>query len=188
MTEVFRTARTIVRPWVMADLDDAFRIYGNAEFARVFNLPVVETIEDMATRLQSRIDRTDAMSPGYGMWAIQRQNDGDVVGLVALMNLPNDVRIEVGWHLWPGVWGQGYATEAGDGALRHGFEHHGLDEIFAIIRPENTASQGVATRLGMKRTGETLMHFEMLHEYWSISRQTYFARSSSSTNSNDSPS
>lgn len=177
MTEIFRTERTIVRPWQMSDLPHAFRIYGDPEFAKVFNLPAHTSLEQSAESLQSRIKRTEAMPEGFGMWAIQRLTEGDVVGTVVLKTLPDDTRIEVGWHLWPGVWGEGYATETGAGAMALGFGHHKLDEIFAIIRPENHPSQAVAGRLRMVKTGESLMHFGMLHEYWRRAREDWLEHS-----------
>jgi RimJ/RimL family protein N-acetyltransferase len=37
--------------------------------------------------------------------------------------------------------------------LRHGFETQGLDQIVAVMYPENTASRRVAERLGMVYQG-----------------------------------
>src|SRR3712207_9025606 len=45
--------------------------------------------------------------------------------------------IEVGYYLGRSAWGRGVATEAGEAALRHGFETLGLDTIVAVVRPEN---------------------------------------------------
>ncbi|GAA4726824.1 hypothetical protein GCM10023350_07020 [Nocardioides endophyticus] len=48
------------------------------------------------------------------MWAAERKADGVVVGTVLLLTLPNDEHgeVEIGWHLHPDAWGQGYACEA----------------------------------------------------------------------------
>ena len=47
------------------------------------------------------------------------------------------------------------ATEAAQGAIKHGFETVGLDEIYCIIYPENTRSVRVAERLGLEPLGTT---------------------------------
>ena len=46
---------------------------------------------------------------------------------------------EVGWHLHPDHWGQGYATEATGGALKRAFDA-GVDKVVALILPGNERS------------------------------------------------
>ena len=58
-------------------------------------------------------------------------------------------RVEVGWRLRVDAWGSGYATEAGGEALRVGFDHLGLEEIYAFVHPDNHRSAAVSERLGM---------------------------------------
>ena len=60
--------------------------------------------------------------------------------------------VEVGWHLHPDHWGNGYATEAASGAIARGLAA-GLPEVLAVVRPENAASQAVCRRLGMQARG-----------------------------------
>jgi RimJ/RimL family protein N-acetyltransferase len=62
--------------------------------------------------------------------------------------------VEVGWHLHPDSWGHGYATEAARGAIAKGFAE-GLDEIFAVVRPDNKRSLAVCRRLGLTHLGRT---------------------------------
>ena len=60
--------------------------------------------------------------------------------------------VEVGWHLHPDSWGRGYATEAARAVIERGFRA-GLPEVYAVVRPGNTASVAVCTRLGMTPLG-----------------------------------
>ncbi|MCI0690134.1 MAG: GNAT family N-acetyltransferase [Sporichthyaceae bacterium] len=62
--------------------------------------------------------------------------------------------VEIGWHLHPDAWGNGYATEAGLAAARRGFEA-GLDEVYAVVRPDNDPSLAVCGRIGMTPLGLT---------------------------------
>lgn len=52
----------------------------------------------------------------------------------------------------PGAWSNGYATEATQAVLDRGFAA-GLDEVIAVIQPDNAASQAVCRRLGMTDLG-----------------------------------
>ncbi len=48
--------------------------------------------------------------------------------------------------------------EGAQAALRYSFTTLQLPHIISLIRPENTASIGVAERLGEQREGRTVMH------------------------------
>ncbi len=91
---------------------------------------------------------------GFGLYAVERESDGAVIGLTGLWHVPDYVpglagRVEIGWRFVPEAWGQGYATEAARAALEHGFDVLGLGEIVAFTARPNLASQAVMTRIGM---------------------------------------
>ena len=50
------------------------------------------------------------------------------------------------------MWGEGFATEAGQAAIDWGFEELGLERIASVIARENARSRAVAVRLGMDWT------------------------------------
>jgi RimJ/RimL family protein N-acetyltransferase len=91
-----------------------------------------------------------------------------VVGTVPLLTLPNDEHgeVEIGWHLHPDAWGQGYASEAARAVLAHGFAA-GLPEIIAVSHTDNHASQAVMRRNGM--TDQRIV------EKWYEGESAYFA-------------
>jgi len=85
---------------------------------------------------------------GYGIWAIERLDTGELVGRAGLLNLPGWPGIEVCWALSPKFWGNGYATEAARASIVWAFEEVGLHRLISLIHPENRASEAVALRLG----------------------------------------
>lgn len=91
---------------------------------------------------------------GFGLYAIERETDGVVIGTAGLWHVPDYVPglaglVEIGWRLVPDAWGQGYATEAARAILDHGFQVLGLDEIIAFTARTNLASQAVMRRIEM---------------------------------------
>jgi RimJ/RimL family protein N-acetyltransferase len=78
---------------------------------------------------------------------------------------PNDV--EIGWHLHPDAWGQGYATEAAQAVLHDGFGR-GLAKVLAVTDPDNHASQAVCRRLGMTALGRTTKYYDTVNELFEI--------------------
>ncbi len=93
---------------------------------------------------------------GYGYFTVL--HDDRPVGRVGLINPPLWDEPELGWHLFDGCEGQGYATEAARAVRAWGFHERGLGPVISYIDPANTPSQQVARRLGAKveRQGEVM--------------------------------
>ena len=74
----------------------------------------------------------------------------------------------------------GYATEGARASLACAFERLGAERVIAVIRPENSASRGVAERLGMEIEGRFIRHYrgkEMPHLIYAISKEKWKAAS-----------
>lgn len=87
---------------------------------------------------------------GFGLWVVETQQ-GDFVGDCGLtvQDVEGTPHVEVGYHLLPHQRRLGYATEAAR-AVRDCAAAHGVEHLVALIRPDNTPSQGVARNLGME--------------------------------------
>jgi RimJ/RimL family protein N-acetyltransferase len=159
---IFETERLIVRQWTEQDAEAAFQIYRHPEVSRYLgrNAKAMESVDEMAQRIRFWRERDKGLRTELGFWAMEDRQLGPL-GSVILRPLPNDTKVEVGWHLGFDHWGKGYATEAGAGAVKHGFEVVGLDEIYAIVQPENSRSIAVTQRLGMEPLGITNSYHEM---------------------------
>ena len=158
---IYETSRLRIREWSADDLEAAFSIYSDPEVMRYLGAspsPIPDR-RKMAERMEFWKERDKDLAAGLGFWAIEAE--GEPVGSVILRPLPNDVRVEVGWHLGRQHWGKGYATEAASGAIEHGFHVAGLEEIFSIIYPENERSIRVAERLGMESLGTTTRYHDL---------------------------
>lgn len=66
--------------------------------------------------------------------------------------------IEVGWHLHPQHQGRGLATEAATAILAAAAKA-GMEQVLALTDLDNSASQAVAARLGMRDEGITQRWF-----------------------------
>jgi RimJ/RimL family protein N-acetyltransferase len=161
----------VVRPWHLADAErflDTYRRWEVAQWLGTHPKPV-ETLDEAEARITVWTEQNHASSPG-GRWAVQRRDDGLVLGTVILIPLPDgDGEIEVGWHFHPDSWGHGFATEAAHGALGYAFDHK-VDEVLAVVRPENTRSLAVCRRLGMDRVGRTTRYYGLDLELFRVRR------------------
>ena len=160
------TERLLLRQWAEADLPAFFDIYSRDEVTRLLGPQPRRPVKDL-DEARRGLERWRGFSAGLaaplGLWAIVPLGPGaehpaEPVGTVLLLPL-NDADgptglTEVGWHLHPGYQGKGYATEAA-AALLQAAAVAGIREILALTDLDNTPSQAVATRLGMRDEGTT---------------------------------
>jgi hypothetical protein len=108
------TDRLVLRPWLVEDAAEALGIYGHPDVARWLS-PEMDQVPDLAAMrllLQQWVAEDDRMPPPAGRWAIDRRDDGRLLGGGILLPLPPGREdLEVGWQLHPQVWGHGYASE-----------------------------------------------------------------------------
>jgi RimJ/RimL family protein N-acetyltransferase len=140
--------------------------------------PAVMT--DRSEALLSIERRRTLDHPVHGIWAIELLGQGALVGKLLLKPIPpsngessTSPEVEIGWHLHPDHWGNGYASEAGAAGLSRAFAA-GLPRVIAVTAPGNLASQRVCRRLGMQHLGRTgayyntsVERYEQLKTDWS---------------------
>jgi [ribosomal protein S5]-alanine N-acetyltransferase len=85
---------------------------------------------------------------GFGMWAVERLDDGAFLGRVGLMRPEGWPDVEAGWMLCREHRGHGYATEAGAAVLDFAWRKLHLPRVISLVRSGNEASDHVAQRLG----------------------------------------
>lgn len=84
---------------------------------------------------------------GHGSWAIDLTATGETIGQVGINKPAHFPEVEIGWLLYPGHEGHGYAYEAATAARTWAFEN-GHDTLVSYIDPPNARSIALAERLG----------------------------------------
>ncbi len=90
---------------------------------------------------------------GYGQWAAEERETGQLVGRIGFWNPEGWPGFEVGWMLRRQFWGKGFATEGARAALEVAFTTLLRPEVISLIDPENAASIRVAERIGERQDG-----------------------------------
>lgn len=95
---------------------------------------------------------------GYGMWHLEEKSSGLSVGSVGIINHEGWDEPELGWNVFEGFEGKGYAYEAAFTSRAYAAEQFGLDGVISYIDAKNTRSLALAKRLGatFERHGELL--------------------------------
>lgn len=93
----------------------------------------------------------------YGLQALILKKSGEFVGQCGLLTQTIEDRneLEIGYHLIPRYWGNGYATESAGEFKKMGFENHLAESLISIIDTGNISSQKVAQRNGMMKETRT---------------------------------
>lgn len=157
-TPLLQTGRLRLRGWTDADRTPFAALNADPEVMRYFLAPLSSEASDRA------IDafRASFATRGFGNWAVERVDTGELVGFVGLSvpvrPLPCMPCVEIGWRLARAHWHQGFATEAARAALRFGFETLGLQEIVSFTTLTNAPSRAVMERLGMVDAHEDFEH------------------------------
>ena len=146
---MIETARLILRPWRKADREPWAAINTNPEVS--YWLGGLDRAKSDAA-----VDRyvEQFQTAGFCRWALERRQDGALIGSTGIMparNFVGEGAFEIGWRLARAAWGFGYATEAARAALADSFSRAGLEEIIAYTAKINARSQAVMERINMVR-------------------------------------
>lgn len=148
------TERLVLRRLETADLDDLASILADPVMMQYYPAP----FSRRKTREWIETNRARYRHDGFGLWAMESKETGELLGDCGLVyQMVDGVReVEVGWHVARSHWRRGLATEAAAVCRDFAFGELGLDRIISLIRPENVPSRRVAEKLGMDVDGGTL--------------------------------
>jgi RimJ/RimL family protein N-acetyltransferase len=145
----FTTPRLTLRSRTLADLEACLAMDRDPLVTKFIHGPWTDPIAHRAF-VEARIRHV--YPAGMGYWSILASTG--FVGWILLTPLDlHGQEIEIGWRLIRAAWGEGFATEAARPVLDHALHTLGLPRVIADIDPNNTASIGVARKLGFAPAG-----------------------------------
>jgi RimJ/RimL family protein N-acetyltransferase len=154
------TPRLRLREWHEADLAPFAELNAHPEVAEFLGGALTRAESDaLAARIMARW-----RSDGFGLWAVERAEDGTFLGFCGLC-VPAwapGPETEVGWRLARHAWGAGYATEAARAAVAYAFERLALPELVSYTTVSNARSRRVMEKLGMARL-DPAAPYDFLH-------------------------
>ena len=171
---VFGTSRLLLRPFRVEDARELHAFTGDREAMRFMNCGAL-SCEDTREGIKKNIEtRLPEMLP-LGFRAVVIKANGRVIGDCGLHRLRHveDNPVEITYHLARAHWGKGYATEAAQCLVRHGFADLGLDEIVAAVNPANVRSIRVAEKLGLRLRTKIEWPKQGLVNLYGITREAY---------------
>ena len=169
-----KTERLLLRPFRPRDVDDAFEVASDPEWARYLEGPQFRQDAErwVARQLLASWDTNPS-------WAIELS--GRVIGNVALRIDETNESAEIKYAIGREHWGQGPAPEAVLVVMEWAYDERGLARIWARADVRNKRSWRVMEKLGMTREGvlrshvrdrdgrANLAYYGLLREEWEAS-------------------
>ena len=146
-----KSKRLGFRPWTPEDLQLAIELWGNYEVTKFFDKRGRLSNQQVNERLHKEIDTQN--QHGIQYWPIFIEETNAHIGCAGLR--PYDLQkkiLEIGFHIRPEYWRQGYAAEAAQCVMAYAFNNLQAAALFAGHNPENLASKAILARLGFKYT------------------------------------
>ncbi|WP_105429894.1 GNAT family N-acetyltransferase [Neorhizobium sp. T6_25] len=85
---------------------------------------------------------------GHGALMIEERETGLCLGQVGINHGPLFPEHELGWFVYPGAEGKGYAYEAAVALRNWAFTTRGLETLVSYIHPDNIRFRKLAERMG----------------------------------------
>lgn len=146
---VLETPRIVLRRFELDDLEPLAALYRDPVVRRFFPDGIL-TREQTAEEIAWFRDG-DPEDPRLGLWAAIERESGALLGRCGLLRWSIEGRdeIELAYLIDRARWGEGLATEAALGIVRHAAERLRLSRLIALIVPGNEGSIRVAEKVGM---------------------------------------
>ncbi len=176
---MIQTKRLVLRPWTIQDLNDLLAIANN---------------RNIAMNMRDRFPHPYTREAGEEFLKLfGGEKTPQEIMCVTLNEKPigscgvfqkDDVyhkNAEIGYYIGEPYWGNGYATEAAEAIITHGFNSLPIERVCASVFSGNDASKKVLEKLGFNYDGvfrNSVFKFgEFRDEYhYSVMREKWFAK------------
>lgn len=142
------TVRLFLRRITLDDADLLLAVWNDPAFIRNVGDRGVRTIEEAKEAMQGGALKLYA-DHGYGPYAMVLKSDESRIGICGLFKRDNLDYPDIGFGVLPEFCGKGYAGEASFAVMAHARDDLGIEELTAIVSPENEPSIGLIEKLGL---------------------------------------
>lgn len=150
---ILDTQRLALREFTPLDAPFLLRLINEPGWHRHINDPGVRTVEQALAWAESRLF-AGYRETGHGFWAMQRHEDGVLVGMCGLFKRSALPEPDLGYALLAEHEGRGYALEAARGCVDHARTVLGWPALMAITALENPRSTRLLAKLGFVEQGQ----------------------------------
>ena len=156
MPQPIETPRLTLRELAPVDAGFILRLLNEPAFLRYIGDRGVRN-ESQALRYLRDGPMASYERHGHGLLRVALKATDEHVGICGLVRRDTLPHADIGFAFLPEHCSRGYAVESAEAAIRHGRTDLGLDEILAIVAPDNARSIRVLERLGLTYDREVVL-------------------------------
>jgi len=145
------TKRMGFSEWQSEDGGLAELLWGDPDVTKYICASGRFSAEDIANRLKREVDNLAEYGVQY--WPVFELSGKELIGCCGLRPY-KDGKYEIGFHLRPKYWRQGYANEGAEAVIQYAFSVLKAKGLFAGHNPNNVASSKVLFKLGFQYIGD----------------------------------
>jgi RimJ/RimL family protein N-acetyltransferase len=145
-----QTERLRLRLFTLADEQIMFELNSDPEIIKYAEATPARDLQEARQRLEQG-PLADYEKYGYGRFAVELKETGNVIGFCGIKYLPELDLPEVGYRYLKEYWGRGIGTEAARVCVDFARDDLKIKKLVALIVPENTGSIKIAEKLGMSK-------------------------------------
>ncbi len=164
------TSRLKLRKIENHDVEALLKILGDPEVMKfsVHGPDSTEGVHKFIEATQKRYDRD-----GMAQWAVILKDSGALIGEcgISVQMIDGKKEFEIGYRFNRQYWRKGFGSEAALACRDYGFNNLNLERLISIIEKENTASIGVAKKVGMTLEKESTF-YEIPVEIYSMKKES----------------
>lgn len=150
---VTETERLLLRHFNENDINALFKMNTEPDMLRYVPTKPF-TKESEAEELFFDVILEDYRCYGYGRWAVELKETGDLIGFCGPKFQPLFEKSELSFRYFPQYWGKGIAFESAKAVIDQLKPTFSIDEAIALVVPGDNRSESVVKKLCMQQIGQ----------------------------------
>jgi ribosomal-protein-alanine N-acetyltransferase len=138
------TSRLRFRKFQPSDFQNMRKLESNGEIMKFTPMRFPLTEKETLDRLNLFLKQG-----GEGIWAIEGKLDAQFIGWI-MLKIIDQTDPELGFMIVQDFWGNGYAFEAAEALVNHGFHQLNYGAITATTDADNSKSKSLLIKLGFE--------------------------------------
>lgn len=143
---MLESKRVIFKHWKDCDISLDYQLWNNTDVVKYIGMHE----QDILPRYHLEISNDQKYGVSY--WPLFLKETNEFIGCCGLRPFQDD-EYELGFHLLPDYWHQGYAYEVASIVIQYAFSILKVNQLIAGHHPENKASQYLLQKLGFQYIG-----------------------------------
>ncbi|WP_187363249.1 GNAT family N-acetyltransferase [Massilia frigida] len=146
---ILATPRLALRTVEAADAPFYLELVNDPDFIDHIGDRGIRTLEAARLHIENGpVKMQEAL--GHAIWLVALRDSGVAIGMCGLIKRDTLPGVDIGYAFLPAWRGCGYALEAATGVLAYARDTLGLGRLLAIASPQNSASQALLEKLGLR--------------------------------------